>query len=99
MIWQAALRKAAGRLDRFGPGTMHFSTIRDSGLENNLWPLCQTAQERPRRELMVDANRRFVRGNVMGDFSSVVRALRTAKAAVVENAKQDMNSMRHLRGR
>ncbi len=30
-----SLRKAARRLDRFGPGTMHFLTIRNSGLENN----------------------------------------------------------------
>jgi hypothetical protein len=36
---------------------------------------------------------------VMGDVGSVVRALRSAKSAVVENAKQDLRSLRHLRGR
>jgi hypothetical protein len=35
MIWQAASRNAARRLDRFGPGTMYFRTIRDSDAENN----------------------------------------------------------------
>lgn len=37
---------------------------------------------------------------VMGDVGSVVKsALRSAKSAVVQNAKQDLRSLRHLRGR
>ena len=36
----------------------------------------------------------------MGDVGSVVKsALRSAKSAIVENAKQDLRSLRHLRGR
>src|SRR5262245_8287680 len=95
MIWQAALRKAAGRLDRFGPGTMHFRTIRDSGLENNLWPLCQTAQERPCRELMVDANRCFIRGSAMPhSIVSIIKPVTNAAKEVNELVKSKRRDFR-----